>query len=62
MFLSEKVTNRVKRACIGIAMGMAIWLLYASYLVLSNSINANTPMVSVGLTLMPVMVGSQSQK
>ena len=54
MFLSEKVSSRLKRVYIGIAMGLAIWLLYASYLILSNAINAHTPLGSAKLVLTPI--------
>ena len=54
MFLSEKVSYRLKRAYIGIAMGIAIWLLYASYLVLSNSLGTHTSMSSTELVLTPI--------
>jgi hypothetical protein len=56
MLLSEKVSYRLKRIYVGIAMGIAIWLLYTSYLVLANSIRANTSMSSVELVLMPIAV------
>ena len=56
MLLSEKVSYRLKRIYVGIAMGIAIWLLYASYLVLTNSIRTNTSISSVELVLMPIAV------
>ena len=56
VLLSEKVSYRLKRIYIGIAMGIAIWLLYTSYLVLANSIHTNTSMSSVELVLMPIAV------
>jgi hypothetical protein len=56
MLLSEKVSYRLKRIYVGIVMGIAIWLLYTSYLVLANSIRANTSMSSVELVLMPIAV------
>ena len=62
MFVSEKVSYRLKRVYIGIAMGVAIWLLYASYLVLSNAINTDAPMASVELTLTPLVSGNPIQK
>ena len=55
MFLSEKVTYRVKRACIGIALGMAIWLIYVSYLILSNAPNMQLPLSSAQVVLTPVL-------
>ena len=54
MFLSEKASSRLKRIYIGIAMGAAIWLLYASYLILLNAINAYTPLASAELVLTPI--------
>jgi len=35
-------------------MGIAIWLLYASYLILSNAIGTNTSMSSAELVLTPI--------
>lgn len=55
MFLSEKVSFRLKRIYIGIAMGAAIWLLYASYLILSHAVNAHAPMVSAEFVLTPIL-------
>ena len=57
MFLSEKISLRLKRVIIGIAMGLAIWLLYASYLVLSHATNAHIPLSSVELVLTPIEFG-----
>jgi hypothetical protein len=54
MFLSEKVSFRLKRIYMGIAMGAAIWLLNASYLILSNAINTRTPLGSAKLVLTPI--------
>ena len=54
MFLSEKFSSRLKRVYIGIAMGIAIWLLYASSLILSNAINTHTPLGSAELVLTPI--------
>ncbi len=54
MFLSEKISLRLKRVYVGIAMGMAIWLLYASYLILSNAINTHTPLGSAEIVLTPI--------
>ena len=54
MLLSEKTSYRLKRIYIGIAMGIGIWLLYASYLVLANSIYTKTSMGSVELVLTPI--------
>jgi hypothetical protein len=54
MFLSEKISLRLKRVYIGIAMGLAIWLLYASYLILSNAVNSNTPLPSAEFVLTPI--------
>ena len=53
MLLSEKVSYRLKRIYVGIATGIAIWLLYTSYLVLTNSIRTNASMSSVELVLTP---------
>lgn len=55
MFFSEKVTYRVKRACIGIALGMAIWLMYVGYLVLSNVPNMQSHSTSAQVVLTPVL-------
>ncbi len=55
MFLSEKVFFRLKRIYIGIAMGAAIWLLCASYLILSNAINTHTPLGAAELVLSPIV-------
>jgi len=52
--LSKEALYRLKRIYIGIAMGIAIWLLYTSYLVLANSIGTNTSMSSVELVLTPI--------
>ena len=54
MFLSEKVTYRVKRACMGIAMGMAIWLMYVSYLILTDVMSIQPSMSSPEVTLTPI--------
>lgn len=54
MFLSEKVSFRLKRVYVGIAMGVAIWLLYASYLTLLNAIYTHTPLSSAELVLTPI--------
>ena len=54
MFLSEKISLRLKRIYVGIAMGLAIWLLYASYLILSNAVNSNTPLPSAEFVLTPI--------
>ena len=54
MYLSEKISRRLKRVYIGVAMGAAIWLLCASYLVLSNAISTHTPMGSAELVLTPI--------
>jgi hypothetical protein len=51
MFLSEKAPYRLRRVSSGTAMGIAIWLLYVGYLILSNAIHANTSMASIELTL-----------
>lgn len=59
MFLSEKVSFRLKRICIGIAMGTAIWLLYVSYLILSNAINTQAPLSAAEFVLTPI---ASSQK
>ena len=54
MFFSEKISLRLKRVYVGIAMGLAIWLLYASYLILSNAVNSNTPLPSAEFVLTPI--------
>jgi hypothetical protein len=54
MYFSEKISDRLKRVYIGIAMGIAIWLLYASYLVLANAISTNTSLSSAELVLKPI--------
>jgi hypothetical protein len=54
MLLSEKISLRLKRVYVGIAMGLAIWLLYASYLILSNAVNSNTPLPSAEFVLTPI--------
>jgi hypothetical protein len=55
MFVSEKVSYRLKRVYIGIAMGVAIWLLYASYLILANAIHTSTSVSGVELVLTPIL-------
>lgn len=59
MFLSEKVSLRLKRVYMGIAMGVAIWLLYASYLIISSAMNAHTPLSSAQFVLTPIAVGQK---
>lgn len=59
MFLSEKVSLRLKRIYMGIAMGAAIWLLYASYLILTNAINTRAPLSATEFVLTPI---ASSQK
>ena len=54
MYFSEKISSRLKRVYLGIAMGIAIWLLYASYLILANAISTHTPIGSNELTLTPI--------
>jgi hypothetical protein len=54
MYFNEKISSRLKRVYIGIAMGVAVWLLYASYLVLSNAVSTNTSLGSVELVLTPI--------
>lgn len=54
MFLSEKISSRLKRVYVGIAMGLSIWLLYTSYLVLLNAISANAFSGGVELVLTPI--------
>lgn len=54
MFLSEKVSLRLKRVYLGIAMGAAIWLLCASYLIISSATSAHTSMGSYELVLTPI--------
>jgi hypothetical protein len=55
MFLSEKVSFRLKRIYMGIAMGAAIWLLYASYLILTNAINTQAPLSATEFVLTPIV-------
>jgi hypothetical protein len=54
MYFSEKISSRLKRVYLGVAMGMAIWLLYAGYLILANAISTNTSMSSTELVLTPI--------
>jgi hypothetical protein len=54
MLLSEKISLRLKRVYVGIAMGLAIWLLYASYLILSNAVNSNTPLPGAEFVITPI--------
>ena len=54
ILLSEKVSYRLKRIYVGIAMGIAISLLYTSYLVLANAIGASTSIRSIGFVLTPI--------
>ena len=54
MLLSERVLSRLKRVYVGIAIGFAIWLLYTSYLVLSNAISTKASQVSIELVLTPI--------
>jgi hypothetical protein len=54
MHFNEKISSRLKRVYIGIAMGIAVWLLYASYLVLSNAVGANASLGGVELVLTPI--------
>jgi hypothetical protein len=54
MYFSEKISRRLKSVSVGIAMGIAVWLLYASYLILSNAISANTAMSGKELVLTPI--------
>ena len=55
MYFSEKILLRLKLAYLGVAMGIAIWLLYASYLVLSNAISTHTSFGGVELVLTPIL-------
>ena len=59
MFLSEIVSLRLKRVYLGIALGAAIWLLYASYLIISSAMNAHTPLSSAQFVLTPIAVGQK---
>lgn len=54
MFLSEKISLRLKRVYVGIATGLAIWLLYASYIILSSAISTHTRIGSYELVLTPI--------
>ena len=58
MYFSEKISSRLKRVYLGVAMGIAVWLLYASYLILANAISTNTLLSSTELVLTPI-AGSQ---
>lgn len=53
MLLSEKVSYRFKRIYLGIAIGVAVCLLYASFLILSN-IGGGPSVSGVELVLTPV--------
>ena len=59
MFLSEIVSLRLKRVYLGIALGAAIWLLYASYLIISSAMNAHTPLSSAQFVLTPIAMGQK---
>jgi hypothetical protein len=54
MYLSEKISRRLKSIYIGIAMGFGIWLLYISCLVVSNAVSTHTPIGSAEFVLIPV--------
>ena len=54
MYLSEKISRRLKRVYIGIAMGFGIWLLYTSCLVVSNAVSTHTPVGSAEFVLTPI--------
>ncbi|WP_172457087.1 hypothetical protein [Polynucleobacter necessarius] len=55
MFLSEKVSLRLKR----VYMGVAIWLLYTSYLIISSAMNTHTPLSSAQFVLTPIAMGQK---
>ena len=54
MYLSEKISRRLKRVYIGVAMGFGIWLLYTSCLVVSNAVSTHTPRGSAEFVLTPI--------
>ncbi len=54
MHFNEKISSRLKRVYVGIAMGIAVWLLYTSYLVVSSAVSAGNPLASVELVLTPI--------
>jgi hypothetical protein len=54
MFLSEKISRRLKRIYVGMAMGFGIWLLYTSCLVISNAVSTHTPIGSAEFVLTPI--------
>ncbi len=58
MLLSDKAFYRLKRIYIGIAVGIAICLLYASYMALANSIQTGASMSSTELVLTPIVVSN----
>mgnify|MGYP006282414899 CR=1 FL=1 len=62
MKFSEKVAYRLKRVYVGIALGLALWLMYVSYLVIANAIATHTPIASMELTLSPVDSFGTKQK
>jgi hypothetical protein len=59
MYLSEKISRRLKRIYIGIAMGFGIWLLYTSCLVVSNAVSTHTPIGSAEFVLTPISIGQK---
>lgn len=54
MYFRKKISDCLKRIYIGVAMGIAIWLLYTSCLVLSHAVSTHTPVGSAELVLLPI--------
>ena len=54
MFLSEKVLRRMMHAYLGVALGVAICLLYASYLVITESMSDKTSITKPTFVLTPI--------
>ena len=54
MYFNEKISSRIKRVYLGIAMGIAIWLVYTSYFVISNAVSTYTQMGSAEFVLIPI--------
>jgi hypothetical protein len=54
MYLGEKISRRLKCVYLGIAMGLLIWLMYASYVVFTYAINDHVPIASAELVLTPL--------
>lgn len=54
MFVSEKLLRRMMQAYLGVAAGIAICLLYASYFVIAESMNDKTSMAKPIFVLTPI--------